>query len=145
MNDKAEIEIIKELKINNVFGDVNINKCGYEYSRYDAFIRKNCIIEIKDRITKEGCKIYDSLEIEFDKYSYNIEFSRYGNINFYFVCRYEGNIFVFDMTNLSECNYNFNWKWEMRPKSTKFNDNRKIPKYVSKIPIKLAWVTLPLV
>lgn len=142
---KEEIEIIRELTLNNIFGDGEIKKCKYEYSRYDAFIYKNCIIEIKDRKTKEGCEVYNSLEIEFDKYSYNIEFSRYGSINFYFVCRYEGNIFVFDMTNLAECNHPFNWKWEERPKSTKFGNTEKIKKLVSKIPIKLAWATLPLV
>ena len=142
---KAEDEIISELFANKVFGNGDIKKCLQEYSKYDAYIFKECIIEIKDRKTKEGCRVYDSLEIEFDKYSYNIEFSRYGNVNFYYVCRYEGSIFIFDITNLSQCNYYFKWEWVDRPKTTAFGRKELVKKYVAKLPIKLAWETIPLI
>jgi len=119
---KNELMIIERL--NRYFKDDKPILCKNQYHRFDAY-NNNYIIEIKYR-NKE----YNNYIIEFDKYSYNVMYSKLFNKKFLYVVGTPNDIYVFNINNLDKSGYNYKWEIREMPKQTEFSDNYNIDKFV---------------
>ena len=109
--------------VNNTF-NINLKWSDYEYNRFDAE-NKNYIVEIKDRK-----KYYDKTMIEFDKYSYNMNYAKLANKSFIYVVRVNDEIYIF---NLTDNDTTFGWEWKLIEATTNFERRDKIKKLVGYI------------
>ena len=125
-----ELAIIKRIESKS---NSDIKQSDYEYNRFDAYNDKS-IFEVKHRHT-----FYDDVMIEFDKFSYNYAYAVVNNLNFVYAVEMNNIIYIFDIFNLVEEEFNFNWKWIEMPKTTEFNKKEKIQKYVGFINIKYSY------
>ena len=109
--------------------------CQDEYSVYDAE-EDRYIAELKIRK-----KHYPDCLIEFDKYSNNLEYSGEIDKEFLYVVATSTDIYVFNITNLSNKGYDFNWQWKNLPRNSEFGGyTDKIDKQVGYINIRDASV-----
>ena len=116
-----EINMLKT--INNYFVNRAI-LCENEYHRYDAY-NNVYIIELKYRYAK-----YDNWIIEFDKYAYNKCYSEINNKTFLYAVGYKNKIWIYNISELNQAGYNYNWEERDMPKQTEFDNNYDICKYV---------------
>ena len=134
MYKENERKIIE--KLNKAYPFItNLEIAQDEYSRYDAY-NKQYIIEVKDRV-----KDYPSLLIEFDKYSFNKEYSTIKGLYFWYVVKTD-KIYVFDISGLNSYGYNYQWKWKKMPKTTEFDRSEFIWKFVGYIDKNMAIGTI---
>jgi|TARA_R100000458_G_C8146183_1_gene155515 hypothetical protein len=110
-------------RVNQEYG-LHLIEDKYEYNRFDAE-NKSYIAEIKDRH-----KYYPKTMIEFDKYSYNTQYAKLVDKNFIYIVRVDGQIYIFNITDLNYQNYDYKWSWVTMSKQTEFSDNRKMKKLV---------------
>jgi|21_taG_2_1085346.scaffolds.fasta_scaffold00149_4 hypothetical protein len=128
---KEEIEIMHQFNAYCLDSHEYLKMYPRSYSRFDAY-NSEIIVEIKNR-----AKIYDGrLLIEFDKFSYNLKFSKIHNKKFLYVNRVDSNLFVFDINYLDYINYNFNWQWKALPKTTEFGNTELVDKYIGYVSIR---------
>lgn len=116
-------------KLNNFFLTDPLTETTCEYCRYDAS-NKNYILEIKYM-----GKFYKGALIEFDKFSYNIMYSKMKNKQFIYAARMENKIYIFNVTKLLALNYDFDWTWRDMPLTTNFKSNKRIQKLIGYIDI----------
>ena len=74
--------------------------------------------------------------IEFNKYSFNSCYSRIKGKKFLYVIASNQKIYIFNITELNNDGYDFEWEWKDLPNTTDFNDNEIIKKFVGYIDIK---------
>ena len=110
-------------RVNQEYG-LHLIEDKYEYNRFDAE-NKSYIAEIKDRH-----KYYPKTMIEFDKYSYNTQYAKLVDKDFIYIVRVDGQIYIFNITDLNYQNYDYKWSWVTMSKQTEFSDNRKMKKLV---------------
>ena len=116
-------------KLNNFFLTDALVEDEYEYNRFDAS-NTSYIVEIKYRD-----KFYEDTIIEFDKFSYNLLYSKMANKDFIYAVKMLKKIYVFNITKLVKKGTAFNWTWKELVKQTEFADKRKIKKLVGYINI----------
>jgi len=110
-----------------------IHLTNKKYLWFDAYDGKKNFYEYKDR-----GKHYDDALIEFNKFATNIMFSRQMNYRFLYVMRMGDKTYIFNVSELEARGYNFNWEWREMPKTTEFDEDESIEKYVGYINIKEA-------
>ena len=118
--------------INSRYDDADFQEAADIYSRWDAE-DVNTIVELKHRET-----LYDEWLIEFDKYSFNFQYSLLNNKQFFYISGTDKCIDIFNMRDLHNKGINYNWKWMDQPRTTEFNKKELIKKYVGFIPRKYA-------
>lgn len=95
-----------------------------EYSPYDAE-NDYYLVEIKSRDTK-----YDSWIIQEDKYITNLKLANDSNRKFIYLNEYQKNILTWNITDLTDSGYNFNWTQRPMPTTTRFkntdNKNKRV-------------------
>tara|TARA_Y100001973_G_C5188466_1_gene329345 strand:- start:505 stop:930 length:426 start_codon:yes stop_codon:yes gene_type:complete len=123
------------IKLFNDCCDTSLVEEQYEYSRFDAQ-DDFYIAEIKSR--KQH---YNKTIIEFDKYAYNIMYSKLNNKRFIYIVEANGELYAFDITELDQVlNYDFKWEFRDMPITTEFGNNETIKKYVGYIDINKACI-----
>jgi len=120
-----ERQILEELNQQ----DYNLKEEENKYSRFDAYNDKY-IVEIKNRT-----EVYEDTIIEFDKYAYNLTYSKQKNKVFLYVVKMNHKIYIFNITDLDKENYSFKWEWRSLPKQTEFENKEKTKKYIGYINI----------
>lgn len=109
--------------------------CQDEYSVYDAE-EERYIAELKIRK-----KHYPDCLIEFDKYRNNLEYSGEIDKEFLYVVATTTDIYVFNVTKLTDNGYDFKWEWKNLPRNSEFGGYAdKIDKQIGYINIKDASV-----
>jgi hypothetical protein len=119
-----ETEIVNCL--NDLYGDVmgKLTLAEDEYSPYDAE-NELYLIEIKSRDTK-----YRSWVIQEDKYKTNLALAAESGRKFIYLNEYKGSIHTWNITDLTDSGYDFQWKEIPMPKTTEFEDTNTITKVV---------------
>ena len=107
-----------------------------QYNRFDAE-NKTSIFEIKHRHT-----FYEDLIIEFDKYSYNLMYALELDLQFFYVVSMQGVIYMFDIVKLDQMNYDYQWKWQVLPTTTEFDNNDERNKFVGLLNLGAAFLKL---
>ena len=125
-----EREIIGLINSLNMF-DGKLKEYTRKMSGFDAYIDKDCIVEIKDRET-----YYAEAAIEFGKYCFNTQFAKLKSVNSFYVCRMEGYLYRWDLLYLKSINYNFKWHWKWMPQTTQFGKNEMVEKYVGYVNVR---------
>ena len=105
----------------------NLKEEENTYSRFDAF-NDNYIVEIKNR-----SEVYSDTFIEFDKYSYNLTYSKLNDKVFLYVVKMDNKTYIFNVSDLDEQGYNFKWEWRTLPKQTEFKNKQNTNKYIGYI------------
>ena len=118
-----ERQILEELNQQ----DYNLKEEENKYSRFDAYNDKY-IVEIKNRT-----EVYEDTIIEFDKYAYNLTYSKQKNKVFLYVVKMDHKIYIFNITDLDKENYSFKWEWRSLPKQTEFKTKPKKEKAKPKV------------
>ena len=95
-----------------------------EYSPYDAE-NQHYLVEIKSRDTK-----YDSWIIQEDKYETNLTLAAESGRKFIYLNEYKGNIHTWNITDLTNSDYNFNWTERPMPTTTRFENTENKSKRV---------------
>jgi len=125
-----EREIIGLINSLNMF-DGKLKEYTRKMSGFDAYIYKECIVEIKDRE-----EYYNEAAIEFGKYCFNTQFAKLKSLNSFYVCRMEGYLYRWDLLYLKSINYNFKWHWRWMPQTTEFGKTEKVEKYVGYVNVR---------
>jgi len=130
---ERELEILERIKTTT---KRNILPAENEYERFDAY-DDNYIWEIKDR-----GKYYENILIEFDKFSFNLNYAKIINKYFLYAVAMDDKIYIFNISRLKD--YDYKWEWREMPKQTEFQENHKINKFVGYIDIKDCGHTIPI-
>ena len=117
---------MEEEQVVNFLNDLYQNTMGKlvmpedEYSSYDAE-NYYYLVEIKSRDTK-----YDSWIIQEDKYKTNLTLAAESGRKFIYLNEYKQNIHTWNITDLTNSEYNFNWTTRPMPITSRFeNKNNK--------------------
>jgi len=112
--------------LNELYEDVmgKLTLAEDEYSPYDAE-NELYLVEIKSRDTK-----YDSWIIQEDKYKTNLALAINSGRKFIYLNEYKGNIHTWNITDLTDSGYNFNWTERPMPTTSRFknrdNKNKRV-------------------
>ncbi len=104
--------------LNDLYKDVmdKLTMAEDEFSPYDAE-NKLYLVEIKSRDTK-----YDSWIIQEDKYKTNLALATDSGRKFIYLNEYKKNILTWNITDLTNSGYNFNWTERPMPTTTRFEN-----------------------
>ena len=119
-SEKDIIDIINYIPLRNG----NFIKSKDPYQHYDAENLED-IVEIKIRSKK-----YDYQIIERYKYLRNLEECKKSNREFWYVVNYENYLSVWNINDLVDTGYKFNWHVRDLVKTSEFEDQEPIPKIV---------------
>ena len=114
----------------NEYCFLGLKKPTAKYLQFDAY-DENYIIEIKARKT-----FYEKQIIEFSKFSFNSYYAKLNAKKFIYAVYINGDIYIFNIYDLEKNNYNFEWEWRKQPRTTDFENNDKILKFVGYISLK---------
>ena len=109
---------------------LSLKKPSVKYLQFDAY-DENYIIEIKARKT-----FYEKQIIEFSKFSFNSYYAKLNAKKFIYAVYINGDIYIFNISDLEKNNYNFKWEWREQPSTTDFENKDKIQKFVGYISLK---------
>ncbi len=112
--------------LNDLYKDVmdKLTMAEDEFSPYDAE-NKLYLVEIKSRDTK-----YDSWIIQEDKYLTNLTLAAESGRKFIYLNEYKKNILTWNITDLTDSGYNFNWTERPMPTTTRFENTENKSKRV---------------
>tara|TARA_R100000664_G_scaffold30188_1_gene42540 strand:+ start:757 stop:1152 length:396 start_codon:yes stop_codon:yes gene_type:complete len=117
-----QLEIINKLNQLDVFGQLTETTNIYEH--YDCY-NDNYLIEIKSRQRE-----YNPWLIEKYKYDKNYTQATKEKKLFIYVTEYKTRIITWNITDLTNSGYNFNWQIKQQPETTEFYLQEPIPKRV---------------
>ena len=117
-----QLEIINKLNQLDVFGQLTETTNIYEH--YDCY-NDNYLIEIKSRQRE-----YNPWLIEKYKYDKNYTQATKEKKLFIYVTEYKTRIITWNITDLTNSGYNFNWQIKQQPETTEFYLQEPIPKRI---------------
>ena len=117
-----QLQIINKLNQLDVFGHLTETTNIYEH--YDCY-NDNYLIEIKSRQRE-----YNPWIIEKYKYDKNYTQATKDKKLFIYVTEYKTRIIAWNITDLTNSGYNFNWQIKQQPETTEFYLQEPIPKRV---------------
>lgn len=133
--NKTEIHITEDLE--QVLRR-KISRVEKDYIRFDAYDHKNNLYEYKHRN-----KHYSDVLFEFSKYASNLMFSTHIGYRFLYVVRMGEKTYIFNISELKDKGYDFNFEWKKLPRQTEGNDIGSQQKYIGYINIRDASIVFP--
>ena len=118
----TQTEIID--KLNSIYPGLDLVEVSDPYSSYDAE-NARYIVEVKSRDKK-----YDSWIIERKKFDSNLLYSMNKNKMFVYLTEHNGKIMTWNIHNLLNSLYDFQWTEIPMPKTTEFEDTKTVTKVV---------------
>ena len=118
----TQTEIID--KLNSIYPGLDLEEVSDPYSSYDAE-NERYIVEVKSRDKK-----YDSWIIERKKFDSNLLYSMNKNKMFVYLTEHNGKIMTWNIHNLLNSLYDFQWTEIPMPKTTEFEDTKTVTKVV---------------
>ena len=118
----TQTEIID--KLNSIYPGLDLEEVSDPYSSYDAE-NARYIVEVKSRDKK-----YDSWIIERKKFDSNLLYSMNKNKMFVYLTEHNGKIMTWNIHNLLNSLYDFQWTEIPMPKTTEFEDTKTVTKVV---------------
>ena len=111
-------------RLNELYSDLNLVECEDQFCSCDAE-SDNYIVEIKSRD-----KEYKSWIIEKSKFEKNIVKSVETTKKFIYLTEYKGKIMTWNIHNLVRKGYDFQWREQIMPETTEFDNTKPITKVV---------------
>ena len=118
----TQTEIID--KLNSIYPGLDLVEVSDPYSSYDAE-NERYIVEVKSRDKK-----YYSWIIERKKFDSNLLYSMNKNKMFVYLTEHNGKIMTWNIHNLLNSLYDFQWTEIPMPKTTEFEDTKTVTKVV---------------